>query len=351
MSDQRIRTLGTTYHEWVRTHPGVAEIVSDEIEELLTDAGVTYDRVTARVKTWPSLKAKASKRSDDGSFVYDDPWADIHDIVGVRITVFHSTEIPVALAVMEDAFVVLRAVDKTAETRISGGFGYGSYHLVVEVPEDPEADGLEPFVGMCFEVQVRTVLQHAWAEFEHDIRYKNSELDPRVDRAFTLAAGLIELADQQFDQIAALNEPPQRDTEDIEISAETLPGILAMLVGTRFPRSRSDNYRWLEELLTANGVTTVSELDELLDDEDIATLEQALRYRFQPSQVRLIDDLLLLRYQEAHIERTGTTGTHAGQRPRRLGARLKAMRQYGVPGTSPSHDDPSSSGGPRRDRG
>jgi ppGpp synthetase/RelA/SpoT-type nucleotidyltranferase len=53
-------------------------------------------------------------------------------------------------------------------------------------------------------VQIRTVLQHAWAEFEHDIRYKGTIPDehaPDLDRRFTLAAGLLELADREFSTI------------------------------------------------------------------------------------------------------------------------------------------------------
>ena len=54
------------------------------------------------------------------------------------------------------------------------------------------------------QVQVRTVLQHAWAEFEHAIRYKGTipeEHGPDLDRRFTLAAGLLELADREFSMI------------------------------------------------------------------------------------------------------------------------------------------------------
>ena len=49
-----------------------------------------------------------------------------------------------------------------------------------------------PLHGHQAQVQIRTVLQHAWAEFEHDIRYKGSVPPEHVlelDRRFTLAAG------------------------------------------------------------------------------------------------------------------------------------------------------------------
>ncbi|AGF72855.1 GTP pyrophosphokinase [Corynebacterium halotolerans] len=326
MADNRIARLGNAYHDWVRVHPHAADEFRDAVEDLLTDAGVTFDRVTARVKDWSSFKAKARKRREDGSWLYPDPWTDVHDIVGVRVTTFHSTEIPAALAVLRESFTVRRSVNKTAETRVAGGFGYGSHHLVLEVPASVE--DLADYEGLAFEVQLRTVLQHAWAEFEHDIRYKRGSpvMDPQVDRAFTLAAGLIELADQQFDQIAALQQSGNSPDEDVDLSAETLPGVLAVLLGNRFPRSRSEHYRWLEELLMANGITTVAELDELLNDADIDAVHAAINYRFRPGQVRLIDDLLLRRFGQAHIDRTGATGTRAGQRPQRLSSRLRLMR-------------------------
>lgn len=326
MPDTVIARLGTTYHEWVRSHPDAADRFIDTIEELLSDAGVTYDRVVARIKSWPSLKAKARKRTAGGKPLYPEPWQNIHDLIGVRITTFHSTEIPVAINVLGQSFEVLRSVDKAAETKVAGDFGYGSHHLVLRVEED--SDELEDYRGMVFEVQVRTVLQHAWAEFEHDIRYKSGtdHLDPQVDRAFTLAAGLIELADQQFDQIAALKGSQVEAGDEVELTAETLPGVLAVLVESRFPRSRSDHYRWLQELLSAHGITKVAQLRELLQESDIQAVRAAMKYRYRPSQVRIIDDLLLYRYGREHIELTGNSGNRAEQRPQRLARRLKALR-------------------------
>lgn len=341
----RVRELHALYDGWTAAHPRAREDFAGAIGELLSDAGLAFDSVTARVKTWRSLRIKAMRKRD-GAWAYPEPWTDIHDLVGVRVTTYHSTEIPDVLAVLGDSLEVVRTIDKAAETRIAGQFGYGSHHLVCRVG-DGAPPGLAPYLGQQFEVQVRTVLQHAWAEFEHDIRYKapNGLKDPRIDRAFTLAAGLIELADQQFDQIAAILDEKragggggadgrtgdERAYDAVELGAETLPGVLTMLLPT-VPRSKSEHYAWLEELLDANGVTTVGDLRELVAPDRVKAVEEALNYRFQPGHVRIIDDLLLAAFGAEHVKRTGRSGAHPAQRPARLRSRLAQMRKAGIVG-------------------
>lgn len=309
----------------MRTHPNAATEFSEAIEDVLDDAGVVYDRVATRVKGWPSLKKKAKKRDADGAPTYPDPWNDIHDLVGARVTVFNSTVIPQAIDILGRSFTVLRSVDKAAETRISGSFGYGSHHLVLQVNDSLEE--LAEYEGFTFEVQIRTVLQHAWAEFEHDIRYKQGPKPPtpQVDRLFTLAAGLIELADQKFDDIAALMEVGPAPQDSVEINAETLPGVLAVILGDAFPRSRSEHIRFLAELLEANNIDTLAKLEALLNERDIIRVREAMRYRYKPGQVRLIDDLLLLHFGKEHIEATAELGDR-GDRRKRLNRRLKQLR-------------------------
>ncbi|MDN6235299.1 MAG: GTP pyrophosphokinase family protein [Corynebacterium flavescens] len=325
MADNGISKLGNQYHEWLRAHPTAAVEFGDAIEDLLNDAGVIFDRVSPRVKGWPSLKAKAKKRFPDGTLMYPRPWEEIHDVLGVRVTVFHSTAIPEALEVFGESFKVIRSVDKAAQTRTSGGLCYGSHHLILTVTNAIEE--LSDYEGLTFEVQIRTVLQHAWAEFEHDIRYKQgpNQPSPQVDRLFTLAAGLIELADQQFDEIAALKDPSGDTDEDVELNAETLPGVLAVVLGGRFPRSRSDHYRFLSELLEANDVTSLGQLQALLNAGDIAFVHEAMHYRFRPGQVRLIDDLLLNKFGKKHIDATWSIGDRADRR-RRLNGRFKNLQ-------------------------
>ncbi len=52
------------------------------------------------------------------------------------------------------------------------------------------------------EIQVRTVLQHAWAEIEHDIQYKSASVIPaEIRRRFMSLAGMLEIADRESQAI------------------------------------------------------------------------------------------------------------------------------------------------------
>ena len=324
-----LQQLHQRYQEFCAKYPNAAADFLGAIEDVLSDAGLTYDHVTARMKEWRSLRSKSRKRRPDGTLMYPHPWQDIHDLIGVRVTTYHSTEIPRIIEALTEVFEVRRSVDKTAQTRVSGSFGYGSHHLILQVPPARVTPVLQAYAGREFEVQIRTVLQHAWAEFEHDIRYKRrgntGKLAPEVDRAFTLAAGLIELADQQFDLIAAQQSASDTTAPidlDVKFTAETLPGIIALLHGNTIPQSRLEHYHWLEELLHAHGLTTVAQLTELMSPANLEQVKTALHYTFQPGQVRIIDDLLLAAFGEEHIAKTGTTGKFPAQRPARLRHRL-----------------------------
>ena len=71
-------------------------------------------------------------------------------------------------------------------------FGYLSLHYICRVPDFPYA----------FEVQMRTILQHAWANMNHDIGYKTGvEVPKEYLRNMNRLAGMLELVDEQFSQI------------------------------------------------------------------------------------------------------------------------------------------------------
>lgn len=65
-----------------------------------------------------------------------------------------------------------------------------------------------------FEIQIRSILQHAWAEIEHELGYKSKNSPPQpIQRRFYRLAGLLEVTDEEFKQI-------RNDIEEYKIQVE-----------------------------------------------------------------------------------------------------------------------------------
>lgn len=313
------------YDSWIQAHPTVAADLEAHIIDVLDDAGLTFDRVSVRIKDRMSFARKLANEA----YPDYDSFTDAHDVIGVRVITFHSSEIPQLKDALSGLFTVVRVIDKAAETAREGRFGYASQHLIVSAKDEPWAaeDGASP---KYIEIQLRTVLQHAWAEFEHDVRYKNQQhpetSSPEVQRAFTLAAGLIELADEQFDKIAGIIGTSGEEVEGT-LDEESLPRVLSRIVGSQYPTSRVDYYHYAIEMLAAHEITTVAQLRELLAPKRLKALRKAMNYPYYPGQVRLVDDMLLFAYGREHIRKTVHIGDNAQSRPGRLGNRWQQLGQ------------------------
>jgi putative GTP pyrophosphokinase len=120
----------------------------------------------------------------------------------------------------------------------------------------------------CASIQLRTVLQHAWAEFEHDIRYKGTVPPSRCPTwiaASRSPPGLLELADREFTTIrdrlqAGLGDKVvASDDADPRISAQELATFLAGRYASA-GWSRTDHYEWMAGLLLELGIGSLDEL-------------------------------------------------------------------------------------------
>jgi predicted RNase H-like nuclease/ppGpp synthetase/RelA/SpoT-type nucleotidyltranferase len=267
---------------------------------LLDDAGINYLSVTARTKSVVSFAAKAD-RSVDGQRLYTDPLAEITDQVGLRVITFLRDDVSTVANLLGEEMQLLDDRDMGQETASTGRWGYASRHLLVAVAGEQQPAS----------IQVRTVLQHAWAEFEHDIRYKGSisEVDaPDLDRRFTLAAGLLELADREFSAIRERlrSSPPAQRSEQPEPDGDPriATPVLATYLGNRFPDagwSRTEHYAWISGLLLELGIDSLEGLDAVLDSVDTEAVNASMGYRFPPGAVRRLDDALLAAFGERFI--------------------------------------------------
>ncbi len=328
--------------QWLREYTGDQQRFADgsravcrAVEARLKDDGLNYHHVSARVKTVPSVEMKLKRRMADDSPKYSNGLPDLDDLVGVRVITFLERDVGRARTALSSSFQEIEHIDKTAEQKASGGFGYSGQHLVLEVPDAEPPIGCAQHRGLKFEVQLRTVLQHAWAEFEHDIRYKeHSVLPPEVHRAFTLASGLIELADKEFSTIDnVVAQGRSAATQDLArtgeaaslLTADALEGVLEGVLPDN-PRSKAEHYSWLTEVLEVNGITTISDATELFDSADWTFIRRRIEYKFPPGHVRAADDYLLQKFGDDYVERTKDLGDDQN-RENKLHFRLSRLRR------------------------
>jgi predicted RNase H-like nuclease/ppGpp synthetase/RelA/SpoT-type nucleotidyltranferase len=297
--------------EYAASYPRVRAATDDYVAlvtALLDDAGINFLSVAGRAKSVRSFEAKTT-RTDEGRLLYPTPLRDITDQIGLRVITYLQRDVEAVARLIGDELDVLDDRDMGLETAREGRFGYASRHLLVRLPDDVEHAVIG---GRLAQVQVRTVLQHAWAEFEHATRYKGvvpAEHAPDLDRRFTLAAGLLELADREFSaiherlQAASATRDPQ-----VPSSAGMASDDLAQFLTERYAEagwSRPDHYAWMSGLLLELGIGSADALRVVLDSVDEEELTRRMGYRYPPGAVRRLDDALLAIFGERYLSLDG----------------------------------------------
>ena len=172
--------------------------VQDLLTSFLKSEGIQPHSITSREKTSASVREKILREGKS----YVNPLEDMTDLAGVRVITYFPTDVDRVVPIIEKEFVVdhENSIDKRKTTDPSV-FGYASVHLIVSLsPERLHLAEYAVFTGLKCEIQVRTILQHAWAEIEHDIVYKSSQDIPfELRRKFASLAGLLEVADREFE--------------------------------------------------------------------------------------------------------------------------------------------------------
>jgi ppGpp synthetase/RelA/SpoT-type nucleotidyltranferase/regulator of sirC expression with transglutaminase-like and TPR domain len=168
----------------------------------------------SRIKSFNSyyrkvLRLKAEEVARRGQLV------ELTDMMGIRVICAFMEDLKEVERQVRESFTV-REVEYKGSGDNFREFGYESIHVLISIPEDcmPENPGIEIPKDMVCEIQIRTILQDAWAEVEHELIYKTefTPFDMPLRRKLASINASLSLADTIFQEIRDYQKKLQMET-------------------------------------------------------------------------------------------------------------------------------------------
>lgn len=238
---------------------------------LLEQRNIKAHQVQTRVKDRSSLKNKIIRKSQKYKALNE-----ITDIVGIRIITYFEDEVDQIATMIEEEFEVDQenSIDKRKVD--SDKFGYRSLHYVASLKKDrTELAEYSNYEERKFEIQIRSILQHSWAEIEHDLGYKGEfEIPSTAKRTFYRVAALLEQADIEFVKLkSTIAEYESSLNEDIKVKPSQIEINKASL--TSFMRTNNNVINFEDNVFVNEYglVITESDVDSFADDKLINTIK------------------------------------------------------------------------------
>jgi len=167
----------------------------------LVKESVNSHQINFRIKDRNSLSNKLLKKNNKYTEL-----SEITDLVGLRIITYFEDDIDRIAEIFNKEYEIdlPNSVDKRKID--SDKFGYRSLHYVASLSKErAKLTAYKKYKGLKFEVQIRSILQHSWAEIEHDLGYKGeNEIPLTAKRTFYRVAALLEQADIEFVKLKEL---------------------------------------------------------------------------------------------------------------------------------------------------
>ena len=165
------------------------------------------DRVMARAKDPGRFAEKARHTKDDGSPKYNAPLTEVQDQLGARVVVFYQNDINSIASIIKQYFQPIEERELVPESQWA--FGYFGQHLVLPLPRDVIPVGTDlSEVPRFFELQIKTLFQHAWSEANHDLGYKSpGPLSKDQERRLAYTAAQAWGADRVFAELISELQP------------------------------------------------------------------------------------------------------------------------------------------------
>jgi len=167
----------------------------------LTIKNIKHD-LDSRIKEFDSLLKKATEKK------LGNPLAEMTDIVGLRVVCLFRSDVEKAKEVIRETFSIIKEDEKRTKMP-KNLFDFAETHFDVKLNTLPdnrlgfdEKGTLKRLSEIVFEIQVRTICEHAWISTSHNLFYKSDNTVPQIiERDFYAINGLFYIADTHFEII------------------------------------------------------------------------------------------------------------------------------------------------------
>ena len=227
--DQKKREFLTFYSDNENRLNQASEAYANLLRLLISTFGPEGAKVLSRVKNKHEcvrkfeLKNRHELESSGSDYNIKDY---IGDLIGVRIICLYESQIEELVESVKKEFDVKKEENKSVDLYEKLRFGYKGTHLDMllnnvrlSLPENKR------FSDLSFELQIRSIVQDAWSEVDHKLKYKKQIPDELKRRIVRLAA-LFELADQEFEEIRRRTDQEEEKIKLAALNPETAPATL-----------------------------------------------------------------------------------------------------------------------------
>lgn len=188
-----MRDLKSFYDEQLGNFNVIAQALEKDILDEISKRDITLISLKSRVKEYNSIVEKFSRKKVSQKL------EQIQDLIGVRAICFNLQDIENISELVRSKFPVIQAVDK-ANTLGYDQFGYRSIHINIALnPDQCTTYGAAVNETVYVEIQIRSMLMHAWSKIHRLLEYKRQEHIPfALRRKLSKLSALLEIADDQL---------------------------------------------------------------------------------------------------------------------------------------------------------
>jgi ppGpp synthetase/RelA/SpoT-type nucleotidyltranferase len=264
--------LKTEYNSNVSLYKALENEALFIINDILNESKIKIHLVISRIKDFESFYDKVERKQ------IKKPFAEIMDIVGLRVVCLFLSDIEQIGNLIKSSFKVLDEDNKINGFDSIASFGYMSLHFIVKMRKEYTGPRYDKVRDIPFEIQVRTISMDAWANVSHYLSYKTeTDVPKNLKRDFYALSGLFYVADTHFELFSKESKKSQQniqkrvatsleDTSKSIINEEINMDSLKAYFSRRFHDRNYNDDKDLSELimeLYSIGIYNISQLEEM----------------------------------------------------------------------------------------